>query len=411
MAHPSPQVCIRCKGKLLCGMPYCPILERYSSHRQAFSSITNNELSGSSPPAVFVSWKNYPKVGFSPLAPAGEHNTALFDSPEKWFGKAQQEIIGFRERLVGARTNLDAGSAANPGRLLGEMQEMAMSDRPTDVEIKLDRAPSPKLSFSAFSAPTGPSANLEKFTLAENPHIPQKVDYLVSDTDVKSSIALSELFDSDIPVSYLHKILSAGLLGVKKNRKLVPTRWSITAVDSNLSEHLLDKIRYSPTIDEIRIFHSAYLDNHFYTVLFPSAWQFEQLEAWLPGASWNVNSPSANVIQDHEPFRGRKKYASNVEGAYYAARLAVAEYLRDENAQAACLVFREIGNDYNIPLGVWVIRETMRDAMKKKPLTFQGRKLAFSYLSRKLKVPMKLYEKKSKLLDSLKHQTQLAQWA
>ncbi len=411
MSRPSPRLCIRCKGKLLCGMPYCPILERYSSHRQASESITNNELFGASPPAVFVSWKNYPKVGFSPLAPAGEHNTELFDAPEKWFGKPQQEVIGFREKLVSARAKFEVNSAANPGRLLGEMQEMAMSDKPTGVEMKLDKAPKPKLSFSAFSAPTGPSAGLEKFKLTENPHIPQKVDYLVGDTDVKSTTALNELFDAEIPVSYLHKIFSAGLLGVKKNRKLVPTRWSITAVDSNLSEHLLGKIRYNPTIDEIRIFHSEYLDNRFYTVLFPGAWQFEQLEAWLPGASWNVDSQTANVIRDHEPFRGRKKYASNVEGAYYAARLAIAEYLGNENAQAACLVFREIGNDYNIPLGVWVIRETMRNAMKKKPLAFQDRKLAFSYLSNKLKVSMKLYEKKSKLLDSLKHQTQLMQWA
>ena len=46
---------------------------------------------------------------------------------------------------------------------------------------------------------------------------------------------------------------------------------------------------------------------------------------------------------DVEFFSQRKDYASNVTGAYYAARLAVAEFLVEKKRQAAAIVFREIG--------------------------------------------------------------------
>ena len=41
----------------------------------------------------------------------------------------------------------------------------------------------------------------------------------------------------------LSKILSVGVLGLKKDKKLVPTRWSITATDDILAKNLLRKIR------------------------------------------------------------------------------------------------------------------------------------------------------------------------
>ena len=99
------------------------------------------------------------------------------------------------------------------------------------------------------------------------------------------------------------------------------------------------------------------MDNDFWVLLIPGAWAFEQLECWLPGGTWAVNAKEAQIIQDNEFYAGRKTYASNVQGAYYSAKLGVAEYLLAKKRQAAAIVFREIGKDYSIPLGTWQIRE------------------------------------------------------
>src|SRR3989344_7888791 len=98
--------------------------------------------------------------------------------------------------------------------------------------------------------------------LQENPSIKPKVEYLVNDTSVKATSALLELEHASTPTSTLIKLLSAGLLGRHKHRKLVPTRLSITAVDYTLSKEKLKRIKFFPEIKEISVFHAQYLGNH-----------------------------------------------------------------------------------------------------------------------------------------------------
>ncbi len=407
----SPQLCIKCKGRLFCGLKNCPLLERYSEHRRVASLIEGNEFAGSSPPSVFVSWQNYPRISVAPLAPPLiTEQAALMDNPERWYGMPEKRIISFREQLIHSSMHADAASASNPDYKTAALQELAMSAEPVDIDIELLRKPAVRLSFSDTVAPLGPSAPLRKFSLSENPRIPKKAERIISDTDAKALAAMQELYSSGMQVHYIQNVLSAGLLGIGRKRRFVPTRWAITAVDSNLAEILLGWVKQFAEISETLVFSSSYLHNSFHIVLFPSNWQFEQLEAWQPGSVWTQGATEPNIISDHEFFNGRKNYAEDVAGAYYAAKLAVAEHLAKEKRQAGCLVFREIGQEYKIPLGVWQIRENVREALRRKPLRFSELRLALRYLETKLTIPMRLYEHRSALLDALKHQRRISEW-
>jgi len=405
----SPKLCIRCKGKLQCGLSYCPILKKHGQQTKTVSNIKGTEFVGASPPSLFVSWQDYPKVQIAPLSPTEVFDSTMLDAPEKWFGLSQEKIIDFRQQLLRSNKRVSVFDAARPSYELAEMQELAMASDPTTVDIKLKKKPSTNLSFHESAAPHGPQAPLIKMSFEENPSIAKKIDYMVSDTDVKSSDALLYLYQSGFPVSRLYKLLSAGTLGIGKNRKFVPTRYSITAVDSNISKNLVEeKVKDFQQLNEFQLFHSNYLDNDFWVLLIPGAWSFEQLECWLPGGTWAANAKEAQIVQDHEFYAGRKTYASNVTGAYYSAKLGVAEYLFAKKRQAAAIVFREIGRDYNLPLGTWQIRENVRNALKQKPLAFSSLQLALAFLSRKLKISINRYKKQSRLLDFLQHQRRLS---
>ncbi|MBN1941525.1 MAG: hypothetical protein JW772_05080 [Candidatus Diapherotrites archaeon] len=405
-------LCIKCKGKLLCGLKKCPVLEKYSSLKKTTSLIQGKEFEGSSPPSVFISWKNYPNVSIAPLAPPTiDSKNSFLDMPEQWFGMPLDEIVSMRQQLIQSNKRIAVKDAANPNYELIGLQEIAMASKPVDMEIELQNRPIPKLSFHESIAPIGPIANLEKYSLASNPIIPKKIDYLVSDTDAKSADSIIELYNSDFPVSTIYKLLSAGTLGVKKNRKFVPTRWSITATDDTVGRALIEKIKEFSITDSFKLFHSNYLDNDFWVLLSPNSWAFENLECWLPGGVWTTNAQKFHIIQDHEFYNGRKKYASNVEGAYYAARLGVLEYLEKKKLQASSIVFREIGSGYTQPVGVWQIRENVRAAFDSKPLTFYSLPLVLEFLKKKLGVPIKFYLKESKLLDMLMHQKKLSDFA
>ena len=74
------------------------------------------------------------------------------------------------------------------------------------------------------------------------------------------------------------------------------------------------------------------------------------------------------------------------------------EALHKMRRQARSIVFREISEDYNVPLGVWAVREMVREALEKKPLKFTTLQEALEYLKTKLVIPLSEYLKKSTIL-------------
>jgi len=73
-----------------------------------------------------------------------------------------------------------------------------------------------------------------------------------------------------------------GMVGRKKNRKLVPTKWSITAADDILSLYLMEKIDDNPILDNNLVFDFNHLENYYSVVFIPDdVWSFEMIESWI----------------------------------------------------------------------------------------------------------------------------------
>ena len=278
------------------------------------------------------------------------------------------------------------------------MKEIAMTSKSIATEFKL-KSPITKQDEQDSKTPLIPkAANVSHVSLQENPKIKPKVDYLVNDTDAKSQVAMFELEKSGIETSSIIKLLSAGLLGLKKNRKLVPTRWAITATDDTLSKEKLKRIKLFPEISEFLVFHAEYVGNHYEFLLLPDKFSFEVIERSLKsGGSWH----------DYETFFPRKRYAESVTGAYYVNRLALCEYLERVKRQAQCIVFREVRPEYYAPLGVGILRETSRAAFSQQPEKFASLNEALQSIQSRLKQPLINYTSQSVLLSLLGKQKRI----
>lgn len=385
-------LCVTCKGKGMCGKP-CPIVAKAFTAKKIKPGST---LFGSSPPAVFVGRYGYPDVKAGIMAPmSSDSESWKLNDPVFWAKEklAITDLIEMRSSLVNSKFS---ANVKRPGKTLDVFTDLTMAERPADVELKLGRL-KVDMEFSGFHAPIGPSAILKKARLAENPRIPAKVDSIVSER-IDAKDAMVELYSKGLDVSYLTRLLSAGLLG--KSKKMVPTRWGITATDDTLSKHMLEEIRHYAEIDSWEIYHNRYLDNDYHVVLFPRKWAFEQIEAYSESV-WG-----SAVVKDHEFYHGRKNYASNVTGAYYAARFAICEHLLSRKRQAAALVVRTVGKGYFAPLGVWQVRENIREAMRAKPLKFSDKELALFYLKANSRLKERA-QSESSLLYEWDHQKTL----
>jgi hypothetical protein len=377
----------------LCGNRPCPLLKRFAIVPKI--QTLKDEFFGPSP-NVFIGRQGYPSVNIGPLGMIEENR--LVDDPASWFGMEYQKVVELRSSLLRSKTR---ESIFSRSRTVEGIQELALAEKPTDIELKFKGKPVYRVSFSDIVQPMGPSASLKQFRIAENPRIPKGVDYVVSD-DIKAAEAGFLLYREGYDVYKITSILSSGIMGLDENRKLVPTRWSITGTDDIIGKQLIDKIKNYPSVNDYLVFESEYLHNHFLILLIPGSWEFENFEAWAPGSYWAHYLKKPEILREYEPFRGRSGYAKLQGGGYYASRLGVLEGLEQLRCQARVVVFREIGEGYNIPLGVWVVRETARNAFKNPPERFDTLAGAMKSVSSRLRLPLSEYLNKSTILRQKK---------
>jgi hypothetical protein len=386
----AARMCLICKGsRALCGQSRCPLLARVSV--QPKLKEVGQEFFGPST-SVFVGRFGYPNVGLGPLAAIDMKEN--IDNPVNWLSMDYSDIVEMRSLVLRSRMNQSIHAR---NRYVYENQELALATKPTDVEMSFSSKPLYRVSFSDMNQPMGPSASLQKLTIAENPHIPKKIDYIVSD-DVKASDAGVMFYKGGQDVYKISTILSSGVIGMKKKRKLVPTRWSITAVDSLLFDFMVNDVKDFPSVNEFQVFSHQALDNRFEILLMPGSWEYENFEAWAPGGMWTESLKKPEILEEYEPFGGRKKYADKEGGGYYAARLGVIEGLREMRRQARVIVFREVYEGYQVPLGVWVVRENVRNAMRQKPESFATLQEALNSIKDRLRLKMEDYQKQSRIL-------------
>ncbi|MCB9361987.1 hypothetical protein H6504_00995 [Candidatus Woesearchaeota archaeon] len=351
----------------------------------------------------FIGKFGYPNVHVGILNPTSQDN-ALPDDPRSW---ARQNLQ--IQDIIEKRTDLmDSGKIAGvmeTNRFTELAKEVAMSKKSVDAELELTRIPTFSVDLSEYSAPHGPRAAIERAELTENPHIERAIENAVADTDMKASTGISELFKKGYDETMLTRLLSVGDLGTAGRRKFVPTRWSITAVDDTIGKDIIDEITDAKEF-EFQATFAGYLGNYYLIMALPGTWGYELFEL-------RTDTPE-DYHTDYESYQGRKTYAANTAGGYYAARLSILEYCKAERRRGNMLVIRCITDEYTTPLGVWVCREAARKSTEAKPIVFGDLDLMINYAKligmKKFGINLSPILKSSIIIKNRKTQTNLSAW-
>jgi hypothetical protein len=363
--------------------------ESLSKHANLFSS---DSVSGTSPPSVFVGSYNYPKVFVGPMVPPLHGDTSLLDSPEKWKGKSLEDIVNFRLNLVRGIQKISIDQTE--GRYIENLQEVAMSSKPIDSDLIFQKPTSPNVSLDGESAPFGPIGEIKSAKFSGTSSV-KSIEKTYYDKDLKAQDAVLNLYNSGIEISKIQKCFSIGMLGQK--RKLVPTKWSITATDDIICKSLTDEVLNYSLIDSHRVFSYEHLGNIFTIVLFPHRWVYEMIEAWYSNGVMGFGS-------DYEDARGID-HPPAIAGAYFAAKLGVLEYLNREKIQAGVVILREIRPEYAIPVGVWQVREGIREAMNQPSQIADDFEHALLLASNKMSISKSEWLSHGKILELMRQKT------
>ncbi|MCK9152110.1 Nre family DNA repair protein [Methanobacterium alcaliphilum] len=367
-------------------------LQKLTANMKMRSVNVGQELDGSTPPSVFIGSWNYPQVYAGPMMVPQQGDTYIMDSPESWIPgqKTQEDIIGYRLSLVRGKQRIGIQDIDNS--FVQKLQDISMASKSIDSEAKFNKRPR-GLSFSEETTPHGPSAILEKFDI-DSVKWDRELEKAFYDTDLKAKDALTDLHQEKVPFSSMQKAFSVGAMGTEKRRRLVPTRWSITACDSTLADYLLKRVRNYNILDMHRVYEFSSLNNYYAVILIPTEWQYEWMEAFI-----RVLGKEELIFSDYENNGGKKEY-SRVGGCYYTCKMGVLDALDKEKIQAGVIVLREAYSGY-VPLGVFNVRENIKYAMEQPYTEFEDLKSSLKYVGSKLKIPMSKFVKKSDLLKEV----------
>jgi hypothetical protein len=362
-------------------------------------------LSGATPPSVFVGRYGYPKVKVGPMVPPLHGDTTILDKPEMWLGKSIEEIVNYRFSLVRGVSNIDIRSPS--GKYVESLQELAMTSKSVESELTFEKTPiadieqEKGLGLDTNSAPFGPVAPLKTFKTSSSISVDQRLENVFYDKDLRAAEGIINLYKGGVEVSRIHRVLSMGMLGFQKNRRLVPTRWSISATDDIISTSLIKEIETFPTIDFFNVHKHIHLGNYYSVILIPDdIWSFEMQEAWYD------NNGNLGVGIDFENANGLDHYPS-IAGAYFAARLGVTEHLLKRRHKAAALILREIRPEYVMPLGVWQIREGIRKALDREGNQFENFQNALSFACVNLSVSKSEWIRNSRIYKNMREQMRI----
>ena len=363
--------------------------ETLSKHGNLFSS---DSISGTSPPSVFVGSYNYPKVFVGPMVPPIHGDTSLLDSPEQWTGKSLEDIVNFRLNLVRGIQKIPIDQT--DGRYIENLQEVAMSSKPIDSDLIFEKSLPSNISIDGENAPFGPIGKIKSAKFSGTTSV-KPIEKMYYDKDLKAQDAVLNLYNSGIEISKIQKCFSIGMLGQK--RKLVPTKWSITATDDIICKSITDEILDYSLIDSCRVFSFSHLGNIFSVVLFPHRWIYEMIEAWHSNGVLGFGSDCEDARGiDHSPVTA---------GAYFAAKLGVLEYLAKNKIQAGVIILREIRPEYAVPVGVWQVREGIREAMTQNPTVSDDFDAALLLASNKMSISKYEWLAHGNILGLMKQKT------
>lgn len=402
----STSMCALCRGtKMLCGKLRCPVIVRFHSKAKAKPLVSSLHLGGSSPPSVFIGRIGYPKVSIGPMIPPVMGDTSEIDTPELWLNKSIDDIVDFRSQLVRGKFTVNISDVENHNRVVEFTRELALSKNSVFAEAMFEKKPYGRVAFYDEIQPHGPSAPIKTLDIT-NPKYEQYIEKAFYDTDLKSKDAILDIYRGGVRVSKIQRAFSVGAFGVKKYRRFVPTRWSITAVDSTIGKELMKNTKTYPYINEYRMYYLNQFDNRWIVLMTPSEWQYELIEAWYPNTTWNPYGRSISMFNSYEFYEGRTTYAE-IGGCYYAARLAVNELLNKERRQAGVVVMREAHPGYIMPIGVWNVRESVRSALTREYRRFDTLQEALVHASEIMDIPLQRWIRNSAVLKNQLYQKRL----
>ncbi len=301
--------------------------------------------------APIVGEKGYPYLATHNIS--NEDKNSSYRNTSDIVKKDYKEIIPIKAKnILGSTDHSYAKKVDN--KILEEIRDVYKSKKDIQVNTQFEKELTfNKVLVNKVSGVVGSKNPLESLEALENTPT-EKIVEKFTNGEIKSREAIITLYERGINEHQIINLLALGSFGVELNKKLVPTRWAITAYDQTIEKYLHKKIIQFRPLDYYELYTYEDKGNSFVIILIPDTFSGEVIEQFDNTVEKDYVG-NDNKLNKEEP---------ETAGGFFATKIGIFEQLTSRKRQASFISIRIIKN-YDIPLGVVFVRESIREAMKK----------------------------------------------
>ncbi len=304
------------------------------------------------PANSIIGEKNYPNLKIHSIS--NENLESVYKNNSNLVKLNYDKIIKIKARnIFGSSNNINVKDLNF--RIKEELADIYKAKNMINFVSKFDK----EIKFNCFANSKdfgilGSKNELLSIETIGNVSVSKNIEKYTND-DIKSKKAIIDLYEKSYNEHQIINLLSLGEFGHSLNKKLMPTKWAISAFDKTIEKHLYLKLIKNKLLEKFEIFSYFDKGNFFLIILIPDYFQAQIIETW------------SNIVEsDYVSFDNKLDYLDiKTAGAFYATKLGVFENLCFRKKQSAFISLRVI-KDYEIPLGLVFVRECIRETMKNK---------------------------------------------
>lgn len=318
--------------------------------------------------APIVGEKNYPFLATHNIS--NEDKKTSFFETGNLVKKSYNEILPLKAKSILGSTQKNYIKKPK-ARIVEELRDIYKSKTAIEMQSSFDKEITfNKILSSKVAGVMGSQNELTKLEAQENTRTSNKIEKFTAN-DIKAREAIISLYEKGVSEHQIINLLALGSFGIEINRKLVPTKWAISAYDQTIDNYLHKKIQKYSLINQYEIYQDRDKGNDFIIILLPDTFSAEIVETWdISGfdqseatGKWKTDKKMI-IEQDYVGNNNKLGYTEpNCSGGYWATKSPINRFLDQRKKQASYISIRFIDN-YEIPLGVVFVRECARKALK-----------------------------------------------
>jgi hypothetical protein len=337
--------------------------------------------------APIVGEKNYPFLATHNISNI-DKKTSFFETG-KLVKKTYDEILPLKAKSILGTTQKNYIKKPK-ARIVEELRDIYKSKTAIEMQSSFEKELRfTKIVSSKVAGVMGSQNELTKLEAQENTKTSNKIEKY-TENDIKAKEAIISLYEKGVNEHQIINLLALGSFGIELNRKLVPTKWAISAFDQTIDNYLHKKILKYNLLNQFEVYQDYDKGNDFIIILMPNTYSAEIVETWDLGESaeqqeqkstdkshlfgvvtqdkkvkidkWNTGKRII-IEQDYVSINNKLKTKDpQCAGGYWATKSPINRFLDKRQKQASYLSIRFIDN-YDIPLGVVFVRECARKAL------------------------------------------------